>query len=214
MTPGNSSIVMKTDAVDGKAHVYRLAKIVEIQNEIEREREKRAVLNAKYRKGVRIINVVESISALVVMGSGVSSIAVLSTIVAAPIAVALQIAAVGAGVCSTVVRVLNGKFAVKAEKHEKIRMLAEAKLNTISDYVSRALEDDNISNEEYTLILNELVKFNEMKEEIRSKSKISKDEEAKNRETMAESFKDAFGKSMGNVERKTQNVNVKRKRKT
>jgi len=203
MTPGNSSIVMKTDAVDGKAHVYRLAKIVEIQNEIEREREKRAVLNAKYRKGVRIINVVESISALVVMGSSVSSIAVMSTIVAAPIAVALQVAAVGAGVCSTVVRVLNGKFAVKAEKHEKISMLAEAKLNTISDYVSRALEDDNISNEEYTLILNELVKFNEMKEEIRSKSKISKDEEAKNRETMAESFKDAFGTSMGNVERKT-----------
>ena len=203
MTPGNSSIVMKTDAVDGKAHVYRLAKIVEIQNEIEREREKRAVLNAKYRKGVRIINVVESISALVVMGSSVSSIAVLSTIVAAPIAVALQVAALGAGVCNTIVRVLNGKFAVKAEKHEKIKTLAEAKLNTISDYVSRALEDDNISNEEYTLILNELVKFNEMKEEIRSKSKISKDEEAKNRETMAESFKDAFGTSMGNVERKT-----------
>jgi len=30
------------------------------------------------------------------------------------------------------------------------------------------LEDDNISDEEYSLILNELVKFNDMKEEIRS----------------------------------------------
>ena len=82
------------------------------------------------------------------------------------------------------------------EKHEKIKTLAEVKLNTISDYVSKALEDDYISDEEYSLILNELVKFNEMKEEIRSKIKVSKDEEVENREIMAESLKNVFGKSM------------------
>ena len=50
--------------------------------------------------------------------------------------------------------------------------LAEAKLNTISGYVSKALEDDNISGEEYSLILNELVKFNEMKEKLEVKPKL------------------------------------------
>src|SRR5688572_30698151 len=201
MPPGNTTIIMKTDAVEGTAHAYRLAKIVEIQKEIETERDKREGLNMKYRKGVRIINVVDWISDLVALGSGVSSIAVMTTIVAAPVAVALQVVAAGASVFSTIGRVVNRKLTVKAEKHEKIKTLAEVKLNTITDYVSKALEDDNISNEEYSLILNELVKFNEMKEEIRNKTKVSIDEEPGNREAMTESFKNAFEKI--DVKRKT-----------
>ena len=196
MPPGNTSIVMKTDADEGTAHAYRLAKIVEIQKEIEIEREKRAVLNMKYRKGVRIINVVDYVSDLIVLGSTASSIAVMSTIVAAPIALVLQGLAVGAGVFSVVGRVINRKFALKVEKHGKIKTLAEVKLNMISDYISKALEDGYISDEEYSLVLNELVKFNEMKEEIRNKIKVSKDEEVENREIMAESLKNVFGKSM------------------
>src|SRR5688572_32255451 len=102
MPPGNTTIIMKTDAVEGTAHAYRLAKIVEIQKEIETERDKRAVLNTKYRKGVRIINVVDrpTISDLVALASGAATITVLSTIIAAPVAVALQALAVGAGVFS------------------------------------------------------------------------------------------------------------------
>ena len=196
MPPGNTTIVMKTEAVEGTAHAYRLAKIVEIQKEIETERDKRAVLNMKYRKGVRIINVVDYVSDLIVLGSTASSIAVMSTIVAAPIAVVLQGLVVGAGVFSVVGRVINRKFSLKMEKHEKIKTLAEVRLNTISDYISKALEDDYISDEEYSLILKELVKFNEMKEEIRSETKVSKDEEVENREIMAESFKNVFEKSM------------------
>src|ERR1043165_4537815 len=107
----------------------------------------------------------------------------------------LQGVAVGAGVFSVIGPVINRKFTLKAEKHEKIKTLAEAKLNTISDYVSKALEDDNISDEEYSLILNEREKFNEMKDEIRSKMNVSKEEEAGNREAIAESFKSVFEKS-------------------
>ena len=189
MPPGNTTIIMKTDAVEGTAHAYRLAKIVEIQKEIETERDKRAVLNTKYRKGVRIINVVDTISDLVALASGAATIAVLSTIIAAPIAVALQALAVGAGVFSVIGRVVNRKLTLKSEKHEKIKTLAVVKLNTISDYVSKALEDGYISDEEYSLIQNELGKFNEMKEEIRSETKVSIDEEPGIRETMTESFK-------------------------
>ena len=195
MPPGNTTIVMKTDAADGSAHVYRLGKIAEIQKELERERDKRASLNEKYRKGVRFINVIDYISSLVAMGSTASAIAVLSTIVAAPVAVALQAVGVGAGVFGVIGRVISRKLTLKVEKHEKIKTLAEAKLNTISYYVSKALEDDNISDEEYSLILNELERFNEMKKEIRSEMNVSKEDEAENREAIAESFKSAFEKS-------------------
>jgi hypothetical protein len=45
---------------------------------------------------------------------------------------------------------------MKAEKHKKIKTLADAKLNTISDHISKALKDDVVSGEEYSLILSEL----------------------------------------------------------
>ena len=196
MPPGNTTIKMKTDAVEGGAHAYRLAKIAEIQKDIETERDKRAVLNTKYRKGVRIINVVDGISALVALCSTASAIAIMSTIVAAPVAVALQAVGVGAGVFSAVGRVVNRKLSLKAEKHRRIKTLAEVKLSMISDYVSKALEDDYISDQEYSLIQNELGKFNEMKEEIRSETKVSIDKEPGIRETMTESFKNVGDKSV------------------
>ena len=193
MPPGNSTVVMKTVAADGGAQAYRLGKITEIQNELERERDKRASLNAKYRKGVRIINVVDYISVLVVLGANASAIAVLSTIVAVPIAMVLHGLGTGALVLGAIGRIVGRKFALKAEKHEKIKTLADTKLNTISDYISKALEDDGISDDEYCLILHEFEKYNEMKEEIRSEVKASVDEEAENREAMTESFNNALG---------------------
>jgi len=196
MPPGNSTVVMKTVTVDGGAQAYRLGKITEIQAQLERERDNRAALNAKYRRGVRFINVVDGISALVVLGTTASAIAVLSTIVAAPIAMVLQGLGLGASVLGAIGRIVSRKFTTKAEKHEKIKTLVEAKLDTISEYISKALEDDSISDDEYCLILHEFEKYKEMKEEIRSEIKVSVDEEAENREAMTVSFNDALGKSL------------------
>ena len=71
------------------------------------------------------------------------------------------------------------KMILKAEKHEKIKMLAGAKLNTINDHISKALKDEKISDEEYSLILSESAKFEEMKKEIRSKIRVKMGEETK-----------------------------------
>ena len=45
---------------------------------------------------------------------------------------------------------------MKAEKHEEIKTQAVAKLNTISDHITKALVDDIISVEEYYLILSDI----------------------------------------------------------
>ena len=52
-------------------------------------------------------------------------------------------------------------------------MLAVSSLNTISILMSKALTDDTISDEEYTLILLEFETFTRMKEDLRIKSKKS-----------------------------------------
>ena len=50
-------------------------------------------------------------------------------------------------------------MSLKIEKHEKIAMLAISTLNTISSLISKALSDDSISYEEYSLILLEFETF-------------------------------------------------------
>ena len=49
-------------------------------------------------------------------------------------------------------------------------MLAVSKLNTISSLISKALTNDSISDEEYSLILLEFETFTRMKEDLGIKS--------------------------------------------
>ena len=65
------------------------------------------------------------------------------------------------------------KMSLKIEKHEKIAMLAISALNTISSLISKALSDDSISDQEYSLILLQFETFTRMKEDSRIKSKTS-----------------------------------------
>ena len=62
---------------------------------------------------------------------------------------------------------------LKIEKHEEIAMLAVSALNTNSILISKALSDDSISDEEYSLILMEFEMFTRMKEDLTIKSKTS-----------------------------------------
>ena len=61
----------------------------------------------------------------------------------------------------------------KIEKHEEIAMLAVSSLNTISSLMSKALPDNTISDEEYSLILLEFETFTRMIEDLKIKSKTS-----------------------------------------
>ena len=54
-----------------------------------------------------------------------------------------------------------------------IAMLGVSTLNTISSLISKALSDDFISDEDYSLILLEFETFTRMKEDLRIKSKMS-----------------------------------------
>ena len=64
-------------------------------------------------------------------------------------------------------------MSLKIEKHEKIAMLAISTLNIINSLISKALTDDSISDEEYSLFLLEFETFTRMKEDLRINSKTS-----------------------------------------
>ena len=74
---------------------------------------------------------------------------------------------------------VNKKPSLKAEKHEQIKILADAKLNTVSNHISKVPIDNHISNEHISLISSELDKFIRIKQEIKYKIKVAIDEETK-----------------------------------
>ena len=55
----------------------------------------------------------------------------------------------------------------KNKKHNKIVMLARSKLNIIESKISKALADNEISHEDFEIIINEEKKYRELKESIR-----------------------------------------------
>ena len=90
----------------------------------------------------------------------------------------------------------------KAEKHEKIKMIASTNLNTIASHISNALSDNKVTDEEFRLILEELEKYKVMKEEVRSKTKkkiATETEESliERRQEARESFRKLVEKSHG-----------------
>ena len=67
----------------------------------------------------------------------------------------------------------------KEKKHDKILMLAESKLNSIETLISEALNDLNITHEEFKMILNEKDKYERMKYNLISENGDEKQETLK-----------------------------------
>ena len=91
--------------------------------------------------------------------------------IVAPAVIAIEGVALFMGFPSIIGKYSVKKSTSKAEKHEKIKMIASAKLDTIASHVSKALSDNKVTDEEFRLILEELEKYKVMKEEVRSKTK-------------------------------------------
>ena len=180
---------------------YRLQKINEIQRVLEDEREKRHNLSKKYHKAVKVVGNIDSALVTISMGLSVAGVGILSTVIAVPAVIVMETTALGAGFLGIIGGLFNKMLMRKAEKHEKIKVIAETKLDTINGLISKALTDNKISDEEYTLILSEVIKYRKMTEDVRSKTRKSIDEEMRTslinqgREEARNSFRKMFHKN-------------------
>ena len=105
---------------------------------------------------------------------------------AAPVSFSLIVATLACGTLSMTGKFISKRLAVKAKKHQDIKILANSKINTISDLVSTALKDSHVSDEEFKLIISEVEKYRQMKDDIRAKAmksykSIAISEEEKNK---------------------------------
>ena len=146
---------------------YRLHQIEELQTWLQKEIDQRTVLYNRYKCNINTIDYIILGSQFVSLVASASGVGVLTTIVAAPIAIAMgSVAAVCSGL-SMASKVALRRFTIKAKKHDDIRILAEATLNRVQDLVSAALSDSQIDENECHVILSEKEKYMEAKHAIR-----------------------------------------------
>ena len=151
---------------------YRLQKISEIERTLINERDMRKSLYKKYKRSINITDGVDTglISASVILaGVGIT----------VPIMLPLEIAAVVCGCMGVCVKLVRRKLMSKTQKHYEIKTLGESKLNSIKDLISKALQDGQISESEFKMVLNEMEKYSELKQEIRTTKNIEITDEEK-----------------------------------
>ena len=150
---------------------YRLKKIEEAEKFLRDEVEQRGKLAKRFKRRVIASTITDTslITAITILE--VASVATLTTGVGAPISIVLASAGLLLGLGSGVIHKTQKVFESKSKKHDKIKTLAESKLDSISNLVSKAIENAHISHEEYQFILKEVDNYRVMKEQIRTKSK-------------------------------------------
>ena len=115
------------------------------------ERNERERTCKEYNKTDVTFSIVETMTETVALGVGAVGIASLATVVAAPLGYVLEGLALGnLGGAATAIKFVRYKFQ-KKQKHDEIRVLAESKLNSIDNHVSKAIEDGIISQEEFSI---------------------------------------------------------------
>ena len=135
--------------IEDQGQGYRLQKINEIQAFLEKEVATRGVLSKKYFRAASIVDNVDTVLITITLGGGVGGIGLLSTVIAAPTVIAIEGVALFMGFLSIIGKYSVKKSTSKAEKHEKIKLIASAKLDTIASHVSKALSDNKVTDEEF-----------------------------------------------------------------
>ena len=75
------------------------------------------------------------------------------------------------GLLSVLTGAIAKKVSHKVKKHEQTVAICQSKVNSIKDRISKALNDNKISDEKFHNIISELDKYNEIKRDIRTKNR-------------------------------------------
>ena len=176
---------------------YRLQKISEIEKILITERDFRKGLYKKYKRWINFTDGVDTTlisSSIIIAGVGITT----------PILLPLEVIAAVCGTLGVCVKFIRRRLSTKSQKHYEIKTMAKSKLNTIKDLISKALNDGQISEGEFKLILDELEKYNNLKDEIHSKNndnknRISDQEKKKLIEEGKAQAMNEIKKKMGNL---------------
>ena len=161
----------------------RLYEIKNIDNYFMNEINEIKSYSKKLNKYVTIFHYIDKV--LIILSATTSGI----TIISLTSFIGTSVGIVSAGftlifsLSTGIIKKLLNMTRNKKKKHDKILMLAESKFNSIETLISQALNDLDISYEEFKMILNEKDKYEKMKYNL-----ISENEDKKQETTKLSSF--------------------------
>ena len=88
-----------------------------------------------------------------------------------PVGISLSATSLLLSLATTITRKTISIFKSKEKKHDDIRLLAQSKLDSISETISQAIEDENFSPIEFHKILQETENYRKLKADIRKQAK-------------------------------------------
>lgn len=151
--------------------LFRLQEIRTVRSEIEADLQKYSRCRRRYSSAFSKINFVSGVLSFLNLTETVVGISLLSTGIAIPASIALgALAGASAGV-SVLLDVINKRIMKKLEKHDSLSTLAQSKLTSMKLIMSKALEDSQISDQEFVLIQRDYEEFKKLKHEIQLKNR-------------------------------------------
>ena len=177
----------------GEGVDYRLQEVSRLREELKNEIGTRETLYKKYKRAVNTLDGVDTgATALSIVLGGVGT-GLLTTLIGIPLVPIILGVAAGFGLVGAGTKFATRKLRAKALKHDQIRVLAETKLNSITDLVSKSLHDGIISYEEFELIVKEAQRYQDLKKNVKigTRKKILHLDEVTKKELIEQGRKEA-----------------------
>ena len=102
------------------------------------------------------------------MITGGISIATFASGVALPVGIALSGTSLLLSLATVITRKSFKTFTLSQEKHDAIKLLAQSKLDSISNIISQAMQDGDILSIQFHKVLQEVEKYCKLKSDIRN----------------------------------------------
>ena len=147
---------------------FRLDEITKIKEYFNNEIKERKDIINKINKYIVAFDYADKVFITLSASFGTLSIASHATVVGIPVGIAGALLSLIFTVTTGVVKKLLGVAKKKKKKHNKIVVLARNKLNIVETLLSSALSDFDISHEEFAKIIDERVKYEGIKENIKN----------------------------------------------
>ena len=150
---------------------FQLNKIGKIENYFHEEINQRKLCSKKVNKYVTVFDYIDKV--LIVLSATTRGVSIISftSVVGAPVGIASASFTLIFALTIGIIKKLLGTTRNKKRKHDKTFMLAKSKLNSIETLISQALNDIEISHEEFVTILKEKDKYEKMKKNLRSENR-------------------------------------------
>ena len=149
---------------------FRLKHIVDLQKFLESEVSNYSRCKRKYSITIKIMSGFRLFCDVAMAGGSAVGLGLIAGGITSFVGVPVIALSLGTGIVSVGNDVLLEKLMIKIRKHESISALAEAKLSSVRSLVSKALQDSNISDAEFTQIQQNVDVYKQRKKEMQSKA--------------------------------------------